>query len=202
MSYTWITAGIHETVRYWNVIYMNYSRYTQNCQVLKCHIHELQQVHTWNCQVLKYMNYNRYIHETVRYWNVIYMNYSRYTWNCQVLKCHIHELQQVYTWNCQVLKCHIHELQQVYMKLSGIEMSYTWTTAGIYIHEMSHTWPIVGSYGWNNTGNLVALHPYISHVANILKSLKHYLTNSCSVWWVSSLYFWALQFHVIVCHVT
>ena len=46
MSYTWLIEGIHETVRYWNVLYMTYSRFTWNCQVLKCPIHDLQQVYT------------------------------------------------------------------------------------------------------------------------------------------------------------
>ena len=43
---TYPTAGIHETVRKWNVLYMTYSRYTWNCQEVKCPIHDLQQVYT------------------------------------------------------------------------------------------------------------------------------------------------------------
>ena len=34
MSYTWPIAGIHDTVRYWNVLCMTCSRYTWHCQVL------------------------------------------------------------------------------------------------------------------------------------------------------------------------
>ena len=41
IMHTWSTAGIHKTVKYWNVIYMTCSRYTQNCQILKCCIHDL-----------------------------------------------------------------------------------------------------------------------------------------------------------------
>ena len=46
-------------------------------------------------------------------------------------------------------------------------------------------------YGWNNTGSLVALWPV--DVANIFEGLKHHAANPCSVWWVSPLWFWALQ---------
>ena len=51
---TYPIAGIHETVRYWYLTYVqyhenanynqcqvSYSRYTRNCQVLKCRLHEL-----------------------------------------------------------------------------------------------------------------------------------------------------------------
>ena len=68
MSYTWPVVGIHETVKYWNVIQMTC---TWNCQVLKCHVHDLYMKlsgieisYTWPIAG---------IHETVRYQNVIYM---------------------------------------------------------------------------------------------------------------------------------
>ena len=91
--------------------YSTAGSYTRNCQVLKCHIHELQQVYIWNWNVI-YMNYSRKIHETVRYWNVIYMNYSR-----KYMK--LSGIEMSYTWTTA----------GKYMKVSGIEMSYTWTTA-------------------------------------------------------------------------
>ena len=115
MSYTWPTVSIHKTVRQWNVIYMTYSRYTQNCQEVKCPIHDLQSVYTkLSGSEMSYTWPTVGIHKTVRQWNVIYMTYSRYTQNCQVVKCHIHDLQSVYT------------------KLSGSEMSYTWPVVGIH----------------------------------------------------------------------
>ena len=76
-----LQVAIHETVRYWNVIYMNYSRYT----------YETEMSYTWTTAG-KYMKQSG-----------IEMSYTwttaENTWNSQVLKCHIHELQQ---------GCHIH----------------------------------------------------------------------------------------------
>ena len=46
-------------------------------------------------------------------------------------------------------------------QVSYLEMSDTYSIADIYMKlsgtEMSYSLPIAGSYGWNNTGSLVAL---------------------------------------------
>ena len=76
MSYTRPIAGIHETVRYWNV------RHTWNCQVLKCHIHDLWQLYIKLSGIeMSYTWPVAGIHKTVRYWNVMYMTCGRYGWN-------------------------------------------------------------------------------------------------------------------------
>ena len=60
MSYTRPMAGIHETVRYWNVIYTTYGRYTWN-------VHDLWQV---------YMKLSG-----IKMSHTTYKTCSRYDWN-------------------------------------------------------------------------------------------------------------------------
>ena len=77
MSYTWPVAGIHETVRYWNVIYMTYI----------AGIHET--VRYWN---VIYMTYIAGIHETV----------SSLTCRCFILQVH-NKINKVYLYTCSLV---------------------------------------------------------------------------------------------------
>ena len=76
-------------------------------------------------------------------------------------------------------------------------MSYTWP-----IHETVRYWNVIymtcSRYDWNNTGSLVALWPVHSACS---KKFQHHAANPCSIWGVSSLWFWAFQLEVWPDHV-
>ena len=79
-------------------------------------------------------------------------------------------------------------------QVSHLEMLGTYyPIAGRHETEMSYLWHICSRYGRNNTGSLVALERVCSKHLQISQNTTQ--QNPCSVWWVSPLWLWALQFY-------
>ena len=88
-----------------------------------------------------------------------------------------------------------HEMSATVNKcqVSHLEMLGTYyPIAGRHETEMSYLWHICSRYGWNNTGSLVALLACSKHIQISQNTTQQ---NPCSVWWVSPLWLWALQFY-------
>jgi len=150
MSYTWPAAGIHETVRYWNVLYHNAWADKRYCHSIYPPYTLAQPFifpYTLGCMIarttnaLAVANWPPTVWETLPDWIMVQVSCTMgfYTWNCQVLKCHIHDLHEtVRYWNVVYMTCSRYgwELSDIFQhvpsKLATWHWLYSWHFMVLY----------------------------------------------------------------------